>query len=104
MTDASQQLIDAIQKILERQSPLDLINIYQRVRQIEHLDLSRFTSEAGLEARIRKLIYLHASECELYQGEQDLFYSETRKGTGRWGFRRKNATQRVRSDQITRVL
>ncbi|AHA28640.1 MULTISPECIES: hypothetical protein [Exiguobacterium] len=87
MTDESQQLLDVIQRILERQSPLDLVDIYQRVRQTEHLDLSRFTSEAGLEARVRKLIYLHASECKLYRGEQDLFYSETGKGTGRWGLR-----------------
>jgi len=87
MTDESKELLDAIQQILERQSPLDLVDIYQRVRQAEHLDLSRFISEAGFEARIRKLIYLHASECELYQGEQDLFYSETGKGTGRWGLR-----------------
>ncbi len=45
MTDESQQLLDVIQRILERQSPLDLIDIYQRVRQTEHLDLSRFTSQ-----------------------------------------------------------
>lgn len=39
MTDESQQLLDVIQRILERQSPLDLSDIYQRVRQTEHLDL-----------------------------------------------------------------
>ena len=87
MNQSSEALLEAIIEILEA-GQLDLTELYQRVRERSDLDLSRFSTEAGLDARIRKLIYLHASECELYEGTQDLFYSETGKGTGRWGLRR----------------
>lgn len=87
MNDSSEALLEAIIEILEA-GQLDLTELYQHVRERGDLDLSRFSTEAGLDARIRKLIYLHASECELYEGTQDLFYSETGKGTGRWGLRR----------------
>ena len=87
MNQSSEELLKAIIEILEA-GQLDLTELYQRVRERNDLDLSRFSTEAGLDARIRKLIYLHASECELYEGTQDLFYSETGKGTGRWGLRR----------------
>jgi putative restriction endonuclease len=87
MNESSEALLEAIIEILDS-GQLDLTELYQRVRERSDLDLSRFSTEAGLDARIRKLIYLHASECELYEGTQDLFYSETGKGTGRWGLRR----------------
>lgn len=87
MNESSEALLEAIIEILEA-GQMDLTELYQRVRERSDLDLSRFSTEAGLDARIRKLIYLHASECELYEGTQDLFYSETGKGTGRWGLRR----------------
>lgn len=87
MNESSEALLEAIIDILET-GHLDLTELYQHVRERSDLDLSRFSTEAGLDARIRKLIYLHASECELYEGTQDLFYSETGKGTGRWGLRR----------------
>jgi len=86
MNESSEALLEAIIEILEA-GHLDLTELYQRVRE-RSLDLSRFSTEAGLDARIRKLIYLHASECELYEGTKDLFYSETGKGTGRWGLHR----------------
>ena len=88
MNKSSEALLEAIIDILGTGRQLDLTELYQRVRERSDLDLSRFSTEAGLDARIRKLIYLHASECELYEGTQDLFYSETGKGTGRWGLRR----------------
>ncbi|WP_404275663.1 hypothetical protein [Exiguobacterium undae] len=87
MNESSEALLEAIIEILDA-GQLDLTELYQHVRERSDLDLSRFSTEAGLDARIRKLIYLHASECELYEGKQDLFYSETGKGTGRWGLRR----------------
>lgn len=87
MNQSSEALLEAIIEILDA-GQLDLTELYQHVRERSDLDLSRFSTEAGLDARIRKLIYLHASECELYKGKQDLFYSETGKGTGRWGLRR----------------
>ncbi|MET4655681.1 hypothetical protein ABIC15_002410 [Exiguobacterium sp. PvP048] len=87
MNESSEALLEAIIEILEA-GHLDLTELYQRVRERSDLDLSRFSTEAGLDARIRKLIYLHASECELYEGTKDLFYSETGKGTGRWGLHR----------------
>ena len=88
MNESSEALLEAIIDILRTGRQLDLTELYQRVRERIDLDLSRFSTEAGLDVRIRKLIYLHASECELYQGKQDLFYSETGKGTGRWGLRK----------------
>ncbi|MDX1260704.1 hypothetical protein [Exiguobacterium sp. K1] len=87
MNESSEALLEAIIEILDA-GQLDLTELYQRLRERSDLDLSRFSTEAGLDARIRKLIYLHASECELYEGTQDLFYSETGIGTGRWGLRR----------------
>lgn len=87
MNESSEALLEAIIEILEA-GHLDLTELYQRVRERSDLDLSRFSTEAGLDARIRKLIYLHASECELYEGPKDLFYSETGKGIGRWGLHR----------------
>ena len=87
MNESSEALLEAIIEILDA-GQLDLTELYQHVRERSDLDLSRFSTEAGLDARIRKLIYLHANECELYEGKQDLFYSETGKGTGRWGLRR----------------
>lgn len=83
MNESSEALLEAIIEILG--TGRQLTELYQHVRERSDLDLSRFSTEAGLDARIRKLIYLHASECELYEGTQDLFYSETGKGTGRWG-------------------
>ncbi|WP_214805589.1 MULTISPECIES: hypothetical protein [unclassified Exiguobacterium] len=88
MTESSEALLETIIEILETGRQMELTELYQRVRERNDLDLSRFSTEAGLDARIRKLIYLHASECELYKGTKDLFYSETGKGTGRWGLRR----------------
>lgn len=88
MTESSEALLEAIIEILETGRQMELPELYQRLRERNDLDLSRFSTEAGLDARIRKLIYLHASECELYEGTKDLFYSETGKGTGRWGLRR----------------
>ena len=87
MNESSEALLEAIIEILDS-GQMDLTELYQRVRERSDLDLSRFSTEAGLDARIRKLIYLHASECELYEGTKDLFYSETGKGTGRWGLHR----------------
>lgn len=88
MNQSSEALLEAIIEILGTGRQLDLTELYQHVRERSDSDLSRFSTEAGFDARIRKLIYLHANECELYEGKQDLFYSETGKGTGRWGLRR----------------
>ncbi|WP_214767319.1 MULTISPECIES: hypothetical protein [unclassified Exiguobacterium] len=88
MTESSEALLKAIIEILRTERQLELTELYQRVRERNDLDVSRFSTEAGLDARIRKLIYFHASECDLFAGGEDLFFSETGKGTGRWGLRR----------------
>lgn len=89
MRDDSTELLDAIISVMQKSDrQFDLTELYEQIRQMPHLDVSRFTTVDGFESRIRKLIYLHASECDLFAGGEDLFFSETGKGTGRWGLRK----------------
>lgn len=37
--------------------------------------LSRYQHEQSIAARIRKTIYQHSSECDIYKSDQDLFYA-----------------------------
>ena len=51
MNESSEALLEAIIEILDA-GQLDLTELYQHVRERSDLDLSRFSTEAGLDARI----------------------------------------------------
>ncbi|WP_306472500.1 HNH endonuclease [Bacillus toyonensis] len=64
-----------------------LNQIKTKVIERNKIDLNRYQHEQSIAARIRKTIYQHSSECDIYKGEQDLFYAVNGKGNGWWGLR-----------------
>ncbi|MCU5742468.1 HNH endonuclease [Bacillus cereus] len=64
-----------------------LSQIKTKVMERNKIDLSKYQHEQSIGAQIRKTIYYHSSECDIYKGEQDLFYAVNGKGNGRWGLR-----------------
>ena len=44
------------------------------------------------QASIRKAIYFHSSDADLFKGEKDLFYTVEVKGNGLWGLRSRIPT------------
>ncbi|PKF90061.1 hypothetical protein CW306_00545 [Bacillus sp. BA3] len=71
-----------------------LEEIYSEVEKRNEIDLSSYTD---WKAQIRKNIYLHSSDCEIFPGkpgdEKDLFYSLEGKGQGKWAMRIHNSQQ-----------
>lgn len=43
-----------------------------------------YTDDSILEGQLRRVIYQHSSDCDIYQGKQNLFMSENGKGSGNW--------------------
>ncbi|MGE7727833.1 HNH endonuclease [Bacillus cereus] len=64
-----------------------LSQIKTKVMERNNIDLSKYQHEQSIGAQIRKTIYYHSSECDIYKGEQDLFYAVNGKGNGCWGLR-----------------
>ncbi|MCA0972262.1 hypothetical protein LCM20_16760 [Halobacillus litoralis] len=52
------------------------------------ININEFTD---WKAQIRKNIYLHSSDCEIFRGEpgdhMDIFYAPEGKGKGKWALR-----------------
>lgn len=67
-----------------------LEEIYNEVERSNTIKLSDYTD---WKVQIRKNIYLHSSDCDIFQGvpddENDLIYAPEGKGKGRWGLRNK---------------
>jgi 5-methylcytosine-specific restriction enzyme A len=67
-----------------------LEQIYNKFKELTNFDLSSYTD---WKAQIRKNIYLHSSDCEIFKGspgdETDIFHSFQGKGNGMWGFRNR---------------
>jgi 5-methylcytosine-specific restriction enzyme A len=65
-----------------------LDEIYNEVSKTKSIDLSTYTD---WKSQIRKNLYLHSSDCDIFKGEKggekDLFYSVSGKGAGIWGKR-----------------
>ena len=65
-----------------------LVDIYNKIQDRNRVDLTSFTD---WKAQIRKNIYLHSSDCEIFTGvvgdNTDVFYSLEGKGKGLWGIR-----------------
>ncbi|WP_144467670.1 HNH endonuclease [Bacillus toyonensis] len=80
-----------LNEIIEILTELDgagtLSQIKTKVMERNNIDLSKYQHEQSIGAQIRKTIYYHSSECDIYKGEQDLFYAVNRKGNGCWGLR-----------------
>ena len=64
-----------------------LSQIKTKVMERNKIDLSKYQHEQSIAAQIRKTIYYHSSECDIYKGEQDLFYAVNGKGNGFWRLR-----------------
>ncbi|MFF2875083.1 HNH endonuclease [Gottfriedia sp. NPDC057991] len=68
-----------------------LEDIYEQVKNNKNIIIENYTD---WKAQIRKNIYLHSSDCDIFRGkpgdENDIFYSIDGKGTGRWGLRKKS--------------
>lgn len=50
-------------------------------------DFSEYEDSNIFDSQIRRLIYSHSSDCEIYNGKEDLFFSENGKGKGIWTLR-----------------
>ncbi|MFT7827043.1 HNH endonuclease [Priestia megaterium] len=65
-----------------------LEDVYSMIEYNSSLPLDKYTD---WKAQIRKTIYLHSSDCEVFKGrpndKSDIFYSLEGKGTGGWGIR-----------------
>ncbi|MGA5681365.1 HNH endonuclease [Bacillus bombysepticus] len=80
-----------LNEIIEILTDLDgagtLSQIKTKVMERNNIDLSKYQNKQSIGAQIRKTIYYHSSECDIYKGEQDLFYAVNGKGNGCWGLR-----------------
>ncbi|MGM0806466.1 MAG: HNH endonuclease [Bacillota bacterium] len=69
-----------------------LEQIYNQISTSKSIDLSSYTD---WKSQVRKNIYLHSSDCDIFKGnpddENDLFFSVEGKGEGIWGIRKINA-------------
>ncbi|MBT2679271.1 HNH endonuclease [Bacillus sp. ISL-35] len=73
-----------------------LEEIYNEVSKTKNIDLTSYTD---WKSQIRKNLYLHSSDCDIFKGkqggEEDLFYSVSGKGSGVWGIRNSITAQSI---------
>ncbi|WP_445678211.1 HNH endonuclease [Psychrobacillus sp. FSL W7-1493] len=80
-----------------------LEDIYLTIKERNHIDLLAYVD---WKSQIRKQIYLHSSDCEIFRGNSgdasDLFFSIEGKGKGYWGLRdftpKKNNVSLIEDD------
>lgn len=69
-----------------------LEDLYSMIEYNSSLPLNEYTD---WKAQIRKTIYLHSSDCEIFKGitngKSDIFYTLEGKGTGVWGVRNQQS-------------
>lgn len=74
-----------------------LEDLYSMIEYNGSLPLNEYTD---WKAQIRKTIYLHSSDCEIFKGipndKNDIFYAIEGKGTGIWGVRDKQSKDNSR--------
>ncbi|PFL06509.1 HNH endonuclease [Bacillus thuringiensis] len=87
MTNNNPWLNEIIEILTELDGAGTLRQIKTKVMERNNIDLSKYQHEQSISAQIRKTIYYHSSECDIYKGEQDLFYAVNGKGNGCWGLR-----------------
>ncbi|MED4676793.1 HNH endonuclease [Bacillus nitratireducens] len=85
---AKRWLNEVIQAVRELGGYGTLEEIYGEVEERAVIDLNSYVD---WKAQVRKHIYLHSSDCDIFKGvtggETDLFYSIEGKGKGCWGLR-----------------
>lgn len=80
-----QQWVNEIIKALKKLGGVGKLHeIYEQVKKNSEIDLSSYTD---WKSQVRKHIYLHSSDCDIFKGEDDLFYAVKGKGKGYWGLR-----------------
>ncbi|MED2971805.1 hypothetical protein P4361_05885 [Fictibacillus sp. B-59209] len=62
-----------------------LNEIYSLIEKREKLPLKNYVDWKSV---VRKNIYKYSSECDIYSGVMDIFYSVDGKGKGIWGLRK----------------
>ncbi|MDZ4636360.1 HNH endonuclease [Bacillus cereus] len=87
MANKNPWLNEIIEILTELSGAGTLSQIKTKVMERNRIDLSKYQHEQSIGAQIRKTIYYHSSECDIYKGEQDLFYAVNGKGNGCWGLR-----------------
>ncbi|PEP90539.1 restriction endonuclease [Bacillus toyonensis] len=87
MSNSNSWLDEIIAILTELDGTGTLNQIKTKVMERNKIDLSRYQHKQSIAARIRKTIYQHSSQCDIYKGEQDLFYAVNGKGNGLWGLR-----------------
>lgn len=84
-TDWQVELVETL-KVLGGSGTLE--DIYLTIQERNQIDLLAYVD---WKSQIRKQIYLHSSDCDIFRGnpgdESDLFYSIEGKGKGYWGLR-----------------
>lgn len=87
MTNNNPWLNEIIEILTELGGDGTLSQIKTKFMERNNIDLSKYQNKQSIGAQIRKTIYYHSSECDIYKGEQDLFYAVNGKGNGCWGLR-----------------
>ncbi|MGM0846490.1 MAG: hypothetical protein ACQEUT_16060 [Bacillota bacterium] len=82
-------LIDIIPAIKNLGGVADLESIYEEFSKSTDLNLESYID---WKSQVRKNIYLHSSDCDIFRGEvgdgNDIFFSAKGKGKGHWGIRK----------------
>lgn len=73
MTNSNPWLNEIIEIITELGKVGTLSKIKTKVMEHNNIDLSKYQHEKLTGAQIRKIIYYHSSECDIYKGEQNYF-------------------------------
>jgi hypothetical protein len=80
---------EIIVSLIELGGQASLSDIYMNI--YEHKKIE-FNNYIDWKSQIRKNIYLHSSDCDIFKGttgdESDLFYSINGKGKGNWAIRK----------------
>ncbi|PGY11982.1 HNH endonuclease [Bacillus cereus] len=87
MTNNNPWLNEIIEILTDFGGAGTLSQIKTKVMERNKIDLRKYQHEQSIGAQIRKTIYHHSSECDIYKGELDLFYAVNGKGNGCWGLR-----------------
>jgi putative restriction endonuclease len=81
-------LDEIISSLKELGGQAQLSEIYLRIQKRNIIDLDSYKD---WKSQIRKHIYLHSSDCDIFKGttgdNSDKFYSIEGKGKGYWGLR-----------------
>ncbi|UFJ41243.1 HNH endonuclease [Brevibacillus humidisoli] len=75
------EIVDALRE-LGGEGTLE--DIYTRIFDRGIMD---FASNPFWKDRVRGTIYQYSSDCDVYNGKRDIFYSVSGKGKGQWGLR-----------------